>query len=134
MPRALTGAADLICNACLDRKRSYYWVAAGAYNADDYAFRFVGDGAFRESVGHGAFATVLFGYRNGKGRILGWWGLFHEVGKKAWAMEALAVDFALEVALNPRLLPRLENPAPADLIDLVDRAALPWTTVEGKGT
>ena len=58
-PRALTGAADLVCNICLDTGHDHYWLNPELthFAGDIRGIRWIGDGAARHN-GHSSYATI----------------------------------------------------------------------------
>ena len=50
-PRSLTAGPDLIRNVCMDSESSFYWIGPHQNKFEDYAWRFVGDGAYRQPTG-----------------------------------------------------------------------------------
>ena len=109
------------------RNALFYWHSADLRHWQNYALRFVGDGAFRSTSFLSSNATVLLGIYKGTVKMLGWWAAFLSGPRYAWQMENAAVDRALSFLLGGKeAVAQGMSPSPGWLVSLVERAITPW--------
>jgi hypothetical protein len=144
LPRALTAAADLVCNIVMDLKEPILWTHPQAKQIvrASKGMRWIGDGASRESGG-ASFATVgLAAYPEERGEggtkitycCVAIGGVLDEKGGPAWLQELRAVGLALRwhghLCRDDDRPKVLEGGCSDAIRGMVETALNPWTGLQ----
>ena len=132
VPRALTGAADLLCNMGMDTHQSWHWEhpdAIALWRGTDTSIRWIGDGGARDSTNEVAHTTIalVWCHQNSRYYCLGMMSGWNQGWTPAWRQEFLAIQSGIRWtnywrlgAPRPRYLD--SKVLPIAMRGLVDRA------------
>jgi len=100
VPRALTGAADLLCNMSMDTHQSWHWEhpdALALCRGTETSIRWIGDGGAREGTNEVAHTTIalVWCHKNRHYYCLGMMCGCKQGWTPAWRQEFLAIQSAI---------------------------------------